>query len=75
MWKSMFCICCETCGVLTKMSFQLYFVKVWGWMETRPHTLPVALHLLSAADTEESPYNHLHWLEAGLEDLPGLSGL
>lgn len=44
-------------------------------METRPHTLPAALELLSDADTEESPYDHLHWQEGGLEDLPGLSGL
>lgn len=44
-------------------------------MKTRPYTLPVAVDLLSAADTEELPYNHLHWQEDGLEDLPGLSGL
>lgn len=43
-------------------------------METRPHTLPVAVDLLSDTDTEELPYNHLHWQENGLEDLLGLSG-
>lgn len=43
-------------------------------METRPHTLPVAVGLLSDADTEELPYNHLHWQENGLEDLLGFSG-
>ena len=41
-------------------------------METRPHTLPVAVGLLS--DTEELPYSHLHWQENGQEDLLGLSG-
>lgn len=41
-------------------------------METRPHTLPVAVDLLSDTDTEELPY--LHWQENGLEDLQGLSG-
>lgn len=44
-------------------------------MKTRPYTLPVAVDLLSATDTEELPYNHLHWQEDGLEDLPDLSGL
>lgn len=43
-------------------------------METRPHTLPVAVDLLSDTDTEELPYNHLHWQENRLEDLLGLSG-
>lgn len=34
-------------------------------METRPHTVPIAVDLLSDGDT---PYNHLHWQENGLED-------
>lgn len=43
-------------------------------MESRPHTVPAAVALLSGTDTEELPYNHLHWQENGLEDLLGLSG-
>lgn len=43
-------------------------------METRPHTLTVAVDLLSDADTEELPYNHLHWQENGLEALLRLFG-
>lgn len=62
-------------GFWPKLISSYILFKLWGWMETRPHTLPVALHLLSDADTEKSPYNHLHWQESGLGDLPGLSGL
>lgn len=43
-------------------------------METRLHTVPIALDLLSDTDTEDLSYNHQHWQESGQEDLLGLPG-